>query len=173
MMRSPTLTKRAFGHLAGQGRRPPELRPAALRRLDASGHPFSDQVALELGHRTQRVEEEPTGRCGSVDALVEHHQVHAKSLELRGQRREVPHGAGKPVELSHGHHVEATASGIGEELVERRPAVPGAADAMVDILCGDLEATSLGVARRAWSWGSVCWSDVDTRAYNATRWGTL
>lgn len=52
----------------------------------------------------------------------------------------MPDAAGEPVVLHHGERVEASAPGVGHEAIERGPAILRAADAVVDVLLGDLEA---------------------------------
>ena len=47
------------------------------------------QDRVELGDRADDLEEHPPHRGAGVDALVEHHQVHAAGLEILGQVDEV------------------------------------------------------------------------------------
>ena len=54
---------------------------------------------LELGDRTQDLEEHAADRSGRVDALVEHHQVNAAALQLGGQIDQVRQGPAEPVRV--------------------------------------------------------------------------
>jgi len=91
------------------------------------------------------MEEQPTRRRRGVDRLLQHHRINPERLELAGEGRQVVNAARQAVELRAGEHVEASAPGIGQNPVKRGPAVLCAADAVVDILAGDLQAAGLGV----------------------------
>jgi hypothetical protein len=63
--------------------------PASAATGPGSYRPFhgslGHQGVLELGDRAEDLEEHPPDGGGSVDALVEHHQVDTAGLEALGQ----------------------------------------------------------------------------------------
>jgi hypothetical protein len=60
---------------------------------------------LELRDRGEDVVYQPPDGRGGVDALVEHLEVRAEPPELLGDRAQVLHRAGHPVELRHDEDV--------------------------------------------------------------------
>src|SRR5262245_26743063 len=72
----------------------------------------------------QNVEEQPAGRRGRVDRLVEHDQLDTERFELPRQRHQMVRAAGQTVELDAGNHVDLPGADGGQEGVERRSASP-------------------------------------------------
>ena len=89
---------------------------------------------MSFAERAEDVELEPACGCSAVDALVEANEGDTHDLQLIEQRDKVLQIPTQAVEPPAHQHVELPAFGIGEELVERRPAVLRAADAAVHIL---------------------------------------
>src|SRR5262249_44669427 len=108
----------------------------------------------ELGDRAEDLEEHPAHRGGAVDALVEHHQVHAALLQAVGQTDQVLQGAAEAVEL--GDHEVVTLAGDHQRLVERWPAGPLAGGPVGEHL-------SASGGPRASCWAAGFWSRVETR----------
>jgi hypothetical protein len=108
------------------------VRPGAV---ESRTDPLPDQLPLELRDGRQNVKEQPAGRCGGVDRLVEHDEIDAERLELLGQRNEVPDATREAVQFHAGHYVDLAAPGGLEERVERRPAFLGPRDPAVNELC--------------------------------------
>ena len=75
---------------------------------------FADEVALELGHGAEHVEDEPGAGRGRVDRLVEAPEADAVVLERAGRCRSVPQAAPESVELPHDQRV------AGAQVIERR-----------------------------------------------------
>src|SRR5438270_800386 len=67
--------------------------------FEALAGALDDQLALELIDRAEDVEDQPPGRGGRVDLLLQDHQAGAALAQLVGERQEVlqrPHRAGQP-----------------------------------------------------------------------------
>jgi hypothetical protein len=91
---------------------------------------FGHQDVLKLGDGAEDVEEHAAHGGGGVDALVEHHQVHALGLQLLGQLDQVFQRAAEPVEF--GDHELAPC-----RLADRGPCpVRGGATGLVDEYLG-------------------------------------
>jgi len=90
------------------------------------------------------VEEEPARRRAGVDALVQHHEIDARSRQLCGERGQMPHAAAEPVELGHDHGRDLSPPGVGQEPVEGGPAVFCAGDAGIDAFLS-LDPTGRGI----------------------------
>ena len=112
-----------FGEL-GDGVLPPAVRPGGLvHAADGGGLPgvqfglaaagaaagpgglealagaLDDQLALELVDRAENMEDQPPGRGGGVDLLLQDDQADAALAQLVGERQEVlqrPHRPGQP-----------------------------------------------------------------------------
>jgi hypothetical protein len=63
--------------------------PARASGVEAVAGAFGHQGVLELGDRAEDLKEHPADRGGRVDPLVEHDEVHAPGLQLRGERDQV------------------------------------------------------------------------------------
>ena len=150
---------------------PPAVRPGAV---ESRTDPLPDQLALELRDSRQDVEQEPAGRRGGVDRLVEHDEIDAQGLELLGHRDEVPDAPSEAVELHARDHIDLAALGGLEERVEGGPACLGPRDPAVDVLggrpasglCERPERLELGLGGLPGFAGA---RPVETRAYSATR----
>jgi hypothetical protein len=64
---------------------------AGPREFQAFEGAFADQVRGHFVHRGDDVKQEPSGRGGGVDALLEHGQVDTALVELGGEFGHVPH----------------------------------------------------------------------------------
>ena len=87
--------------------------PGSLQALAGA---LDDQLALELIDRAEDVEDQPPGRRGGVDLLLQDDQADATLAQLVGQRQEVlqrPHGAGQPGDDEHVARAQ-----VGQGLVE-------------------------------------------------------
>src|SRR5271166_5696196 len=94
---------------------------------------LDDQLALELIDRAEDMEDEPPGRRGRVDLLLQDDQADAALAQLAGEREQVlqrPHRAGQPGDDQHvafaqvgqrlvelGAGGELAEGGVGEDLV--------------------------------------------------------
>jgi hypothetical protein len=58
---------------------------------------LGDQAGGELGDGAQDVEEHPPDGGGSVDALVQHHQVHTSIVQGLGQLYQVLERTAEPI----------------------------------------------------------------------------
>src|SRR6266496_3179593 len=77
---------------------------------------LDDQLALELVDRAEDMEDQPPGRRGGVDLLLQDDQADAALAQLVGERQQVlqrPHRAGQPGDDEHVARAE-----IGERFVE-------------------------------------------------------
>ncbi len=77
---------------------------------------LDDQLALELVDRAEDVEDQPPGRRGRVDLLLQDDQADAALAQLVGQREQVlqrPHGAGQAGDDEHVARAQ-----VGQRLVE-------------------------------------------------------
>jgi hypothetical protein len=77
---------------------------------------LDDELALELVDRAENMEDQPPGRCGRVDLLLEDDQADAALAQLVGKRQEVlerPHRAGQPGDDQHVARAQ-----VGQRLVE-------------------------------------------------------
>ena len=77
---------------------------------------LDDQLALELIDRAEDVEDQPPGRRGRVDLLLQDDQAGAALAQLVGQREQVlqrPHRAGQPGDDEHVARAQ-----VGQGLVE-------------------------------------------------------
>jgi len=78
--------------------------PAGTGGVEALAGALGDQFALELVDRAEDVEDQPPGRGGGVDVLLEDHQADAALAQLVDEREEVlqrPHRAGQPGDDEH------------------------------------------------------------------------
>jgi hypothetical protein len=118
----------------------PDPGTSPLRCPHPRGRALANQVTLELCDRAEHVEEQASARRRGVDCLVEDHEADPERLELAAEACEVMDAAGEAIQLRAREHVEATAPSVRHEPVERRAAVFRAADAVVHVLGGNLEA---------------------------------
>src|SRR5262249_40851456 len=107
------------------------------RSREASDDAFLDARALELCDGTEDASHEPAGRCGRVNALAHRDERAPARLPFVDQQDQAPQIAAKPIEPPAHYGLYLTSSGVAEELVERRPAILRAANAVVNVLdCG-------------------------------------
>ena len=118
---------------------------AAPGGVDARGCAIAYQVALELGDGAEHVKQQPAGGRRRVDGLIDDDEVDPQGLEIPAEGGQMADGAGQAVELHAGDRVEAPAAGVGQEPVERGPAIPRPADAVVHVLARDRESSGLRV----------------------------
>ena len=99
--------------------------PRALRPgpLQASQHPLSDALPLELGDRAEDVHLQLAGRRRRVDALGETDERHAERLQVLQQRDQVFQVSAKPIQPPAHDDVEPTAPSVDQELIEHRPPI--------------------------------------------------
>src|ERR1700752_4718816 len=79
----------------------------------------------------------PAQRAAGVDLLAEADELDVQPVELIQHIEEVSDGAGDSVRGPDQHDVEAVATGVAHQVVETRPAGPGAAD-RIGVLLNDL-----------------------------------
>ena len=125
-----------------QGHQP----PTSASRSHSRPGSLADQIQLELADRGKHVEQQPTRWHARVDPLVHNDQVHPERLELARGLREVPRGAGQPVQLHDSDRIEAAPLGLRHHLVQCRPSIPGATDPVVNVLLDDFEPPSGGIS---------------------------
>ena len=108
--------------LSRVGRAHLEPRPAHAAPGAGSGEPvdgaFDDQVVLELGDRSQHVEEQPAAGGGGVDPLGQGAQPHLPGLQLISERLEVAHRPAEPIQL--GDHQGVPGPQVAQRLLQRR-----------------------------------------------------
>ena len=108
----------------------PGQRPGDRQALAGA---LDDQLALELIDRAEDMEDQPPGRRGGVDLLLQDDQVGAALAQLLGERQQVlqrPHRAGQPGDDEHvalaqvgqgpvelGAGGELAGGGVGEDLL--------------------------------------------------------
>jgi hypothetical protein len=85
---------------------------------DPVSRALDDEVPLEFPNGSQDVQQELPRRRAGVDALVDHHEVHAEGFEFSDKVRQVPHAAGQSVELGHDHGGHISPAGCLHERVQ-------------------------------------------------------
>jgi hypothetical protein len=101
-------------------------------------YPFDDEVALQLGDRSDDDDDGPPERAAGVDALPEAHELDAETIELVQHLKEVANGPGDSVRGPHQHDLEAAAAAIPKQVIETWPAGLGPRDP-VGVLANDLK----------------------------------
>ena len=110
-MRRTVAACRAFSF----GLRPPGA-AAGPGGLEALAGALDDQLALELIDRAENMENQPPGRRGGVDLLLQDDQADAALAQLLGERQQVlqrPHRARQPGDDEH-----VALAQVGQRLVE-------------------------------------------------------
>src|SRR5665213_3028492 len=72
----------------------PALQPGATH---ACPYPFDDEVAFQLGDRSDDDDDGPAERAAGIDALPEADELDAETIEFVQHFKEVPDGPGDPV----------------------------------------------------------------------------
>jgi len=134
---------------------PSDSSPTSLRRLHAGYHALADQVALQLGHGGETVEEEPARRGARVDTLIENDEIDSKSLKLSRKFGELADRSSEAVELNHDQAIKLAPSGVREGPIESRPLCLGARYPMVDVGLDDLQAAGVCVGREGIKLGLI------------------
>src|SRR5688572_16212190 len=90
----------------------PALSPCAPQ---SGKHSLSDEIPLELRDRCQHVEQQTSGGCRRINALVEDDQVDAESLQLCRQSNKVPRASREPIQFHTRHDVYLAGPGSRDE----------------------------------------------------------
>ena len=98
----------------------PALQPGATH---ACPYPFDDEVAFQLGDRSDDDDDGPAERAAGIDALPEADELDAETIEFVQHFKEVPDGPGDPVRGPHQDNIEAAMACVGYHLIE--PGPPG------------------------------------------------
>lgn len=106
---------------------------------------FPNAGPFKLTEGTQDVKLKPSGGRAEVDPLSQRHEGDPQRVQFVHERDEVTQRSAEPVEAPDHKHVEAAAASIVHKLIERGPAVGGAADAGVDVLLGQRPTAGLDV----------------------------
>src|SRR5712692_4054138 len=109
-------------------------RPESLGPSQAGGDPFTDQVPFELREHGEHPEHRPAGGGGRVDRLIQHHEVDAECFELPAEGDQVLERTCQAIELRADDHADRAPTDGLQERVKIRPALLGAADAMIHVL---------------------------------------
>ena len=68
------------------------------------------------------MEQKPTRRGASVDALIKGNEIHTECFEVVRQIDEVTYAPREPIEPPHGDSIEPSSAGICQKTVESRAA---------------------------------------------------
>jgi hypothetical protein len=91
--------------------------------LQTGQDPLSDPFPLELGQGSQDMELELSRRRGAINPLPETDKLDSQRLKFLKQTNEVLEIATKAIQTPADQHVESSAFGICEELVEGRTSI--------------------------------------------------
>lgn len=112
-------------------------------RAGGRGRSLRDRDPGDAGPGADDDHDSTAQRAAGIDLLPEADELDAQVVELVEHLQEVDHGAGQPVESPDQQHIETTAAGVAQHLIESRPARLGAAD-LVPVLAHDPEAPLAG-----------------------------
>lgn len=101
---------------------------------ESSSDAFSNSGPLKFRDRAEDMELELTGGCRCIDAFGERYERYAESVKFVYESDQVLQIPPQSIQSPDHEHVESPASSIGDERVERRPAVLGAGNTVVDVL---------------------------------------
>jgi hypothetical protein len=123
----------------------PKSLTVAPRPGDASVNAFSNPFPLELREGCENVKLELSSRRGAVDALAQADERHADAVQVFQHNHEMPQIPPEPIESPAHQHVEPSALGVGQELVERGATILRPAHTVVNVFDGG-PATRLDLA---------------------------
>jgi hypothetical protein len=103
---------------------------------EASPNALLNARPLKLRDRAEDPGDEPSGRCAGVDPLAERDERDPARMPVVEQHHQVPKVPPETIETPAHDRLHLMAPHIGDELVERRPAIFCTADAVVHVLDG-------------------------------------
>ncbi len=111
---------------------------------------FSDKISLELGNCTHDAEEQPAMGAGGVHAgVLEGDEIDTEAPEGLDEADEVAQGSAQSVQLPDQDSVESSPVSVRQQAIEFRALGLGTADAFVQVLLDNREASGFGVLPQA------------------------
>jgi hypothetical protein len=118
---------------------PANVLPATFGCLHPGRGPLPNQIALELGDRTQNVKQQaPCGGSG-VHRLIEHDEIDPQRLELPGKPRQVTNASSETIEFRNRNDIEPPLYRFRHQLIERGTTCSSARPPLIDVLPHDLQ----------------------------------
>jgi len=117
-----------------------------LTRFAGSGsHPFLNECTLELSHRTDNLEHEPTGRCAQVEVVPQTDERHTIGIEVGQSVDQVLQRPSEAVDFPDEHNFKLAAVNIDHKAIKLGAGFLGARHPLINVLAHNLPTTTVSV----------------------------